>query len=199
MIQSDSFAGVLARLDAWDEDAAAEIVRRSTGRLIGLARAWLGARARPLVDPEDVVQSVYRSFFTRRRDGQFRLETWDDLWSLLMVITRRKCANRVEFLRARRRDAAREIATATPTGDLDRLGETADSNPTPDEAAMLAETVSELMRGLDRDDREAVELLLQGYTIPEISERLGHAERTLRRLRNRMEDRLRRLTAADVR
>src|SRR5262245_40662511 len=62
--------------------------------------------------------------------------------------------------------------------------------PTPDEAAVLAETVEQLLRGLDGDERSVVELSLQGYTTQEISETLGRAERSVRRLRERVRKRL---------
>src|SRR5262245_50887646 len=79
-----------------DETAAAEIFERFTGRLIGLARSRLDQRLQGKVDPEDVLQSVYRSFFVRHRDGKFKLESWDNLWSLLAQITVRKCCRQIE-------------------------------------------------------------------------------------------------------
>lgn len=48
-----------------------ELVDRYTRRLLELARRQLPERVRRRVDPEDVVQSVYRSFFRRLNDGQF--------------------------------------------------------------------------------------------------------------------------------
>jgi RNA polymerase sigma-70 factor (ECF subfamily) len=62
--------------------------------------------------------------------------------------------------------------------------------PTPDEAVALAETVEELLRGLGGDERAIVELSLQGYTTQEISEQLGRAERSVRRLRERVRKQL---------
>ena len=66
--------------------AMTALPRRSSGfagRLIGLARTELDIRLRRKLDPEDVVQSVYRSFFTRYHAGQFDVANWDSLWSLL--------------------------------------------------------------------------------------------------------------------
>jgi RNA polymerase sigma-70 factor (ECF subfamily) len=56
--------------------------------------------------------------------------------------------------------------------------------PTPLEAAVLSETVGQLLAGLDEEERPVLELSLQGYTTREISERLGRAERTVRLLRD---------------
>ena len=62
---------------------------------------------------------------------------------------------------------------------MDPLGR----EPTPLEAAVLSETLRQLLAGLDESDRPILELSLQGYTTREISERLGRAERTVRLLR----------------
>jgi RNA polymerase sigma-70 factor (ECF subfamily) len=199
MDQHDSFAGLMGRLRAGDQDAATAVFRRFTSRLIALARARLDARTRGKVDPEDVVQSTYRSFFQRADAGQFELTTWDEVWDLLAVITLRKCANRARHFRAGRRDARAEAAPGPETEDPDTLIRAIDRDPTPSEAAILAETVEEVMRGLDIDDRAIVELSLQGYTSPEIGARLGFAERTVRRVRDRLKRRLQRSQAADAR
>jgi DNA-directed RNA polymerase specialized sigma24 family protein len=52
-------------LSPCDEQAARENFDRFARRLIGLARTRLDRRIRQKIDPEDVVQSVFRSFFTR--------------------------------------------------------------------------------------------------------------------------------------
>ena len=75
-------------------------------------------------------------------------------------------------------------------------GEAIDREPTPLEAAVLAETVEQMMRGLEPDDRTIIELSLQGYTAAEIvatsrprSARSLACERIKRRLeRMKMEE-----------
>jgi RNA polymerase sigma-70 factor (ECF subfamily) len=187
-----SFADVLRRLETGDDRAASLVVRRFAQRLVALARSRLDTVLRRKVEPEDLVQSVFRTFFHRCRDGHFDLGSWQDLWSLLAVITVRKCVNKAEYLRAECRDPARE--GAVPPGSRDAAGwDAVDREPTPPEAAMLAETVTELLRGLDPADRQVVELSLQGYTVVEIAERLGRAERTVWRVRGRLRHKLQRL------
>jgi RNA polymerase sigma-70 factor (ECF subfamily) len=58
--------------------------------------------------------------------------------------------------------------------------------PTPDEAVVLAETVEELLAGLSGDERAIVELSLQGYSAQEISQEVGRAERSVRRIREQV-------------
>ncbi len=43
-----------------------------------------------------------------------------------------------------------------------------------------------------------MELSLQGYTTPEISDRLGRSQRTVQRVRERVKGRLRRLQVEEV-
>jgi RNA polymerase sigma factor (sigma-70 family) len=182
----DSFTEYMNRLRASDQDAATVVFRRFADRLIALARTKLDPQTRRKVDPEDVVQSAYRSFFTRYSEGRLDVGAWDELWRVLTVITVRKCSNQVTRFRANRRSVARET---TPDAWDDFVG-AIDREPTASEAAMLGETVEQLMRWLKPDDRAIIELSLQGYSVPEISARLGPSERTVRRLRDRVRERL---------
>ncbi|MGO9462713.1 MAG: RNA polymerase sigma factor [Isosphaeraceae bacterium] len=195
MEHDDSFTLLAARLRAGDQGAATEVFRRFAGRLIALARTELDTRLRRKLDPEDVVQSVYRSFFTRYHSGQFDLATWDSLWSLLTVITMRKCLNRAKYHLAQCRNASGEVDVLCDDDAVHELREAIDREPTPLEAAVLAETVEQVMRGLDDDDRAIIELSLQGYTSAEISARLDRAERTVRRVREHVKKRLQRMQA----
>jgi RNA polymerase sigma-70 factor (ECF subfamily) len=188
----NSFAVFLARLQDKDDAAAQELFARFTHQLIALAHRHISAGLRHKVDPEDVVQSAYKSFFFRYDAGKAVVVNWASLWSLLTVITVRKCAERAAYHRAERRDVAREVSAfrrgdATPW--LDPLGR----EPTPLEAAMLSETVDQLLANLDDEERPIVEMSLQGHTTQQISERLGRAERTVRLLRERVRHRLERM------
>src|SRR5262249_45712778 len=107
---SDSFAEWLRGLQAGDGAAAQELLGRFTYQLITLALRHIEAGLRHKVDPEDVVQSAYKSFFIRYGAGNLNVVNWNSLWGLLTLITVRKCAERVAYHRAECRDAAREIA-----------------------------------------------------------------------------------------
>jgi len=171
-----------------DPDA---IFERFSRRLIGLARGHLNARLQHKVEPEDVVQSVYKSFFLRYGDGALAAEGWDGLWGLLTTITLRKCADRARFHRAERRDLARESSLDDGDG-VAPWREAAGREPTPDQAAVLAETVESLLRPLATDERTIVELSLQGCSTQEISEQTGRAERSVRRIRESVRKHLQR-------
>ena len=188
----DSFPEWMARLRARDGDAAREIFQRYVRQLLALARRRFATGLGHKVDPESVVQSAYKRFFQRYDGGKFELGGWDSLWGLLTVITLRKCAQRVAYHRAECRDATREVsAPATEAGASWR--EPFGREPTPLEAAELAETVEQLFAAMSEEDRPVLELSLQGYSTREISERLGRAERTVRLLREGVRKRLERM------
>ncbi|HSQ58783.1 MAG TPA: sigma-70 family RNA polymerase sigma factor [Gemmata sp.] len=200
MAANDSFALLMVRLRSGEDAAAREVFVRFAVRLAGLARRHLDARLAVKCDPEDVVQSAYKSFFIRQRDGGLDVGTWDGLWGLLTMITLRKCADRAAYYRAEKRDVAREAAAMGSTDSAPALVELAlDREPQPDEAATLAETVEGLFRTIDdADERAILELSLQGHTAAEISEKLGRAERSVRRLREHIRKRLERMQSEVV-
>jgi RNA polymerase sigma-70 factor, ECF subfamily len=180
-----------------DDEAARAIFERFTRRLIGLARSWLQHRLQHRIDPEDIVQSAYKSFFLRYGDQALAAEGWEGLWGLLTVITLRKCSDRVRYNRAERRDINRE--TPVPDGSAAETWQDAvGREPTPEQAAVLAETVEQLLQGLDADERPIIELSLQGCSTQEISTQLGRAERSVRRLRERVRKQLERIQAEDA-
>ncbi len=68
------------------------------------------------------------------------------------------------------------------------------TEPTPAQAAILAETVEQVLRSLaDERERHMVTLSLQGATSEEISMQVGRSERTVQRILRRVRQRLERL------
>jgi RNA polymerase sigma-70 factor (ECF subfamily) len=197
MADSDSFGDVMAGLRAGDQDAARQVFERFVRKLVRLAGSQFDAVLRRKVDPEDVVQSAYKSFFLRCGAGQLEVHDWDNLWGLLTVITLRKCFDRVEYHRAQCRDVQREAAAQPGAAGTEPWWEAVAREPTPAEAAVLAETVEQLLRGLAADERPILEMSLQGYTTQEISEQLGRPERSVRRLRERLRKELERRQLSD--
>ena len=145
--QLDSFIDVFQRLEGGDEDAAAEIFKRFSNRLIGLAHSRLDSQLRQKVDAEDVAQSALKSFFRGLKNEQFQLDNWDALWALLVVIALRKCNRRIDSFRAACRDVSREITPGTDSSLMPY--EAVAREPTPLEAVTLGELLSCVMNGLE--------------------------------------------------
>ena len=68
-MSDDFFAGLMRRLRSGEDAAAREVFERYTRQLVGLARRRLDERLAGKVDPEDVVQSAFKSFFVRQARG----------------------------------------------------------------------------------------------------------------------------------
>src|SRR5512143_2204624 len=142
----EAFDELMRRLRSGDGDAARDVFQRYSHRLIGLARSRLGTLMRQKVDPEDVVQSVFKSFFVRQADGRMDLEDWNGLWAMLTVITLRKCGHRVEYYRAACRDVRREADRSPSPDESGAAWEAVAREPTPSEAALLSETLEQLLQ-----------------------------------------------------
>jgi RNA polymerase sigma-70 factor (ECF subfamily) len=193
MAEDASFDEVMQRLRAGDNEAARDVFQKYAHRLIGLARSRLGNLMRQKVDPEDVVQSVFKSFFVRQADGRIDLEDWDGLWAMLTVITLRKCGHRVEFFRAACRDVRREADKSPSPHESGAAWEAVAREPTPSEAALLSDTLEQLLEPLDERERNMVVMSLQGFSIVEIAEEVHRSERTVQRVLEHVRKRLRRL------
>src|SRR5262249_4250194 len=151
------------------------------------------ALLRPKVDPEEVVQSVFRSFFRRHGEGHFDLDDWGSLWGLLARITARKCARKNARFRAPCRDVRKEASPPSEGGEAAAGWLAGAREPTPEDAAVPLETVEQGMRGLAAHEREIVVLRLQGYSTAEVSAALDCTERKVQRVIGRVRQRLERL------
>lgn len=193
MAQENSFDELIARLRAGDESAAQQLFDRFIDRLIQLARSRMDRALRQKVDAEDVVQSVFKSFFRRQAEAPFALGNWDDLWSLLVVITLRKCVGKIRRFHGKGRDVRKEAAGPFLGDDAAVVHEAVAREPTPAEAAMLTETVEHMMRGLGEHERQVFEMRLQGYMVAEISARTGRSEYTVEGMLKRIRKMLKKL------
>ena len=175
-------ADLLMRWRDGDQGAASEIFQRYAQRLLALARSRLSARLARHIDPEDVVQSAYRSFFLGARDGRYVLKRSGDLWRLLVAITVHKLQHQVERRSAGKRAPAREVPRDDDRGPLGLHDETLAREPTPAEAAALADTLENLLAPLEPLQRRMVALRLDGYSLEEIAHEVSRSERTVRRV-----------------
>jgi RNA polymerase sigma factor (sigma-70 family) len=173
-------------LKAGDIEAAQRLWERYADQLIRLARRKLGSAPRSVLDEEDVAQNVFSTICRGAADGRFNnVKSRDELWWLLVAITRQKVADHVRREGALKRGAGRVYAESQMPNARDGQsafdGIMAD-DPTPDFLAMLDEQFLRLL-GLLRDDRlrEIVILRLEGYTVAEIATRLSIGIRAVER------------------
>ena len=175
---------LVEQFQAGDASSADELFHRYVERLSRLARSRLSPRLARRVDPEDVVMSAYRSFFLGARDGRFVIQRSGDLWALLVRMTLHKLYRTAAFHRAEKRSI--DVEDRTPAS----LNHIQSDEPTPEEAVALADFLEALLAELPAPHRRMLELRLQGERIPEIAIETGVTERTVRRVLERMRDRL---------
>ncbi len=184
---TDQSIDLLARWEQGDQQAAQELFDRYANRLAALAQSRSSKRLRRRVEADDIVQSVYRSFFRKAEQGRFTLENSGDLWRLLAAITVAKVKGKVEFHTAQKRAMNAEDSLNTDRSYFVHPVAVA-GDPQPDDAAMLVEQLSLVLETLEPIQRAIVELALQNQTIEQISKEVGRSQRTVRRTLQNLRD-----------
>ena len=175
---------LVSRWRKGDQDAAKQLFDRYASRLVALARRQISQRLAARLDPEDVVQSVFRSSFGRLKAGKFRIEEQDDLGKLLVRITVHKTLRKVEYHRAAKRDPSQEAVQGDHAGD--DLLQVLDRDPTPEAVVAFVDQLDHFLNQLRPEERQILELRFQGYTNGEITKKLGIYDRKIRRLIERV-------------
>jgi RNA polymerase sigma-70 factor (ECF subfamily) len=175
---SDDPDGVLLEhFRAGCEDAAQYLYDRYASRLKAMAAGGRAPDLSQRLDADDIVQSVFRSFFRRASRGQYQVPDGEDLWKLLLVITLHKLRSAGAFHRAAKRDVR-----ATRGGD--RLLDLASSQRGFDEAAFLEMRllIGDLVARLPEAQRRMIELRLEGHEVAEIAVRTQRSKRSVERV-----------------
>lgn len=186
MSATQSVNELLQRWAEGDQAAAEAIYARYASQLCALAEARLNQRLQARVAPEDIVQSVFRSFFRRTSDGEFSVDHSGALWRLLVRITVDKVSKQVRKHRAEKRDVQREAAS----DDLQILDQAAG----PVDAAAFADEFEFLISQLNDAECRILEADFAGESPSDIATALNCSlwtvRRTLRRIRRLLEERL---------
>ncbi|MEZ6113688.1 MAG: sigma-70 family RNA polymerase sigma factor [Pirellulaceae bacterium] len=183
-----SDAALLSRFRRGEEDAATALYLRYARRLARLAERQTGSQLATRFDPEDVVQSVFRTFFRRAAQGHYQIPEGDELWKLLLVIALNKVRAWGEFHRA----AKRNVDQTGPLADVDT--ETSD-----DERALrtLRMTIDDLLGKMPESQREMIALRIEGCEVNEIAERTQRSKRSVERTLQAFRERLNKTLQAD--
>jgi RNA polymerase sigma-70 factor (ECF subfamily) len=170
---------------AGDEAAARQLFDKYLERLVALARRRISQRLASRVDPEDIVQSVFRTFFARLRAGEFQFADQDDLCKLLMRITVHKTLRQVAFHQAAKRNPGMEKGQQDASDD--RMLAVLDSEPTPEATVAFVDQLEHFLARLRPDERQVLEMRLQGHSNEEIAAKLNiKHDRTIRRIVERI-------------
>ncbi|MEZ6039739.1 MAG: sigma-70 family RNA polymerase sigma factor [Planctomycetaceae bacterium] len=162
---------IIHRRDGYEATAVDEFA----DRLLRLARSRLPARIQQRVDPEDIVQSVFKSFFSRHEAGRFRFEQESDVWRLLAAITWKKVQRTIRHHHQQERDVQKEMFVA------DVSQQKAGEDPTASSLLLMMELLDQILAQLPEKHREILRLRMEDYSIDEIAEKVGVSSRTVDR------------------
>ena len=179
---------LVRRFQSGQNTAATELYVRYADRLARLARSEMSPRLNSRFDPEDVVQSVFRTFFRRANEPWFEVPSGDQIWQLLLVIATNKVRKLARYARQQKRDVGRtvsmdEAAAATGGGGHESL-------------VVLETVLQDVLAGLPDYQRAMIELRIQGYTTEEIAARTERCTRTVERIVQRFRDQMSRVVEA---
>jgi RNA polymerase sigma-70 factor (ECF subfamily) len=167
---------LLRRFQRGEAGAATLLYLRYAARITSFAGRQRGSDLASRFDPDDIVQSIFRTFFRRAAEGHYDVPEGEDLWKLFLVIALQKVRDACSFHRAAKRDVrvtrsieASNCVCATRSGQ-DEIG-----------LAELKMVVDELLGGLPATQRVIVELRIDGFQVEEIARKTGRSRRTVER------------------
>jgi RNA polymerase sigma-70 factor (ECF subfamily) len=178
---------LVRRLQAGQEDAATQLYLRYARRLQALALRRCSTDLACRVDPDDIVQSVFSSFFRGVTQGFYDVPTGEEAWGLLLVIALNKIRAKGNFHHAARRDVRR---TPSLGNDLDNM-----PSKESDEASLttLRLVIEDVLGDLPEEHRQIILLRMQEHQVEEIADRTRRSRRTVERV---LQDFRHRLTTA---
>ena len=181
---SDSVSEWIGHLKAGEADAARKLWERYADHLAQLARQQLAGRAKVVCDEDDIAQSVFYSICRGAAAGRFGdVNSRDELWWLLLAITKQKAINNFRRESAQKRGPGRiETETALAKNQPFRLDDLVSQTPTPELMLILEEEYASLLDRLDDQRLRQIAILrVEGYTVPEIAEKFGIGTRAIER------------------
>lgn len=184
---------LLVRFKEGNQDAATELYVRYANRLQALAKAQTGEQLATRFDPEDVVQSVFRTFFRRAVEQGYQVPAGEELWQLLLVLALNKIRSLAKYHRAQKRDVGR---TDHPTQLENSPKALADDQNMAYETMRIV--VGDLVASLPAPQDRIVQLRIEGYEIDQIAEQIGRSKRTIERTLQQFRSRLAKLIDSEM-
>jgi RNA polymerase sigma-70 factor (ECF subfamily) len=177
---TDDDRDLIAAYKAGSESAARQLFDRYCEKLMRCARRRIGQKMASRIDPEDAVQSAFRTFFARVKTDRFFFEGESDLFKLLVRLTVNKTLRQIAHHRAAKRNPGREAGQGSD--ELALLDQLTAAEPPPEVQVALIEEFDRFLEQLPPFDRQVLELKFEGHTTAEIAGKLGSYERKVRRV-----------------
>jgi len=168
---------LLQRFRRGQNGGATLLFLRYAERVRALASAQFSPGLAARIAPDDIVQSVFCTFFRHAAKGQYDVPEGEEIWKLLLVIALHKIRDAGDYHRAARRD----VRQTAGGGAYERA---LNSTRGQDEGAMavLRLVIDEVLDALPPGHRPIVERRIEGYELGEIAEQLQRSKRTVERV-----------------
>jgi RNA polymerase sigma-70 factor, ECF subfamily len=176
---------LLQRLRHGEESAATALYLRYARRLLALAQARTSSDLAAKEEADDIVQSVFKSFFRKASAGLYDVPEGEELWNLLLVITINKIRAKGNYHRAAKRD----MRLAAGEQPLEAVA--ADEGGNDAALTELRMVIDEILKGLPEKSAEIVELRIAGNEVNDIVARVRRSKRTVERVLQDFRERLR--------
>ena len=141
-----------------------------------MAAGHLDRRLSRRFDAEDVVQSVFRTFCRRRRQGELNIDGSVHLWRLLVRITILKARARARQHTANTRDVRAE----TPSDPNQHRAEN-HHEPNEQAAVDLFDLMETVLQGFPAWYADALQLRLQGHSVAEVATEVERSQQSVYR------------------
>ena len=166
-----------------DSTAANRIWQHYFDRLVRSVRHRLYGQNRAVSDEEDIVLSVFDSFYSAVEKGRFPdLSDRDDLWRLLLRMSARKVVDKRRHDQRQRRGGGVNLHSFDHTTDGENVLEAIGNEPTPEMVLMIQESVEQFFSHLGVGQlRDLAGAKLEGYSNAELARRFDCSERTIER------------------
>jgi RNA polymerase sigma-70 factor, ECF subfamily len=177
---------LLLRLKAGQDSAATALYLRYAGHLRALAARQSSPALSARLDPDDIVQSVFRTFFRRVGKDQYEVPKGEDLWKLFLVIALHKIRNAAVHHNAGKRDVRQTVHV----GDIKPVAE-AIGTPDDTDLNVLRMVLDDTLAGLPESSRQIVRLRIDGHEVSAIADQAGRSKRSVERVLQQFRDQLR--------
>jgi RNA polymerase sigma-70 factor (ECF subfamily) len=183
---------LLQRLRHGSQDAATQLYLRYVHRLRALTKAQCSAELARQVDADEIVQSIFGSFFRGASQGYYDVPVGEELWKLFLVIALNKIRAKGNYHRAAKRDVRLTVG-----GDCLEELVGAQGKQDEDDLGFLRLTIAEALERLPPQHRQMVTLRIEGYEVAEIAQQVGRSLRTVERTLQQARQKLTELLAGD--
>lgn len=185
MLRALSDKSLLQLFRTGSEDAASELYGRYAERLDFLASRGLGSDMRSLVGSEDVVQSIFRTFFRRAAAGDYEVPEDTELWNLLVTISLNKLRAIGLHYRRQKRSVARTLHSESEIGDVAGGDDVA--------YQVLRMVIDELIESLPDSHQRIIHLHIEGWDVTGIASETQRSKRTVERVLQQFRNQLKEL------